>query len=90
MNQQQIERSLTPCAALALDIVRNHAGINRYQGDDMGHGSLGQRVSDLEAMGFQFAIEYKEYVDSTGKVRRRVAHYSYLGWQNPAVSEVAR
>lgn len=88
MSQAQIERSLNPSEALALDIIRNNAGINRYQADiHFGHGSLSQRVSTLIALGFLFHIDYMPYIDLQGKERRGVAHYTYLGWAEPAPKE---
>ena len=90
MNQQTTERSLSPSNALALEIIRNHAGINRYQADmHLGHGSLTQRVSDLGDMGFQFATEYRKYVDLTGNERKGVAHYTLLGWRDPSEQTAA-
>lgn len=90
MNQAQLERSLKPSQAHALDIVRNHGGINRYQADmHLGNGNLSQRVSELGSMGFNFAIEYREYIDLLGNERKGVAHYSYLGWSAPTSMEGA-
>lgn len=85
MNQAQIERSLKPSEALALDIIRDNAGINRYQADiHCNHGSLTQRVSDLKDLGFLFHTDYKAYVDLQGNERSGVAHYTYMGWAEPA------
>lgn len=88
MNQAQIERSLKPSEALALDIIRDNEGINRYQADiHCNHGSLTQRVSDLKDLGFLFHTEPKLYIDAQGNERKGVAHYSYLGWAEPAPKE---
>ena len=86
----QIERTLTPCYALALGLLRRYAEINRYQAEiDHGHGSLTQRVSDLKDMGFVIHAEYKPYIDLQGKEHKRVAHYTYLGWVDPATQTAA-
>ncbi len=85
ITQAQIERSLQPSNALALDIIRNHAGINRFQADiHCGHGSLTQRVSDLKDLGFLFHTELRPYIDAKGNERSGVAHYTYMGWAEPA------
>lgn len=90
MGNPQIECTLTPCYALALDVLRRYAGINRYQAEiDHGHGSLTQRVSDLKDMGFVIYAEYKPYIDSHGKEHKRVAHYTYLGWAAPTTQTAA-
>jgi hypothetical protein len=88
MNQAQIERSLKPSEALALDIIRNNSGINRYQADiHFGHGSLSQRVSELTALGFLFHTDFMPYIDLQGNERKGVAHYTYLGWTDPKPKE---
>ena len=88
MNQAQIERSLNPSESLALDIIRNNAGINRYQADiHFGHGSLSQRVSTLTALGFLFHTDFMPYIDLQGNERKGVAHYTYLGWTEPKPTE---
>jgi hypothetical protein len=88
MNQSQIERSLNPSEALALDIIRKNAGINRYQADiHFGHGSLSQRVSELKELGFLFHSKPKTYIDAQGNERSGVAHYTYLGWTDPKPKE---
>ena len=88
MSQQTIERSLNASTAQTLDIVRNNAGINNYQAFAyLGRSCLTQRVSDLSSMGFQFATEYREYIDPNGNPHRGVAHYTLLGWRDPRVQD---
>ena len=84
MNQAQLERSLKPSQAHALDVVRNNAGINNFTAHTLiGRTCLTQRVSELGVMGFQFAKERRAYIDGHGEIHKGVVHYTLLGWSDP-------
>lgn len=83
ITQAHIERSLTPSEAQALDLIRNTGskGMNRYEAPDCGHGSLTQRVSDLQDKGFLFTKTRETWIDPAGKPHTGVVRYHYLGWK---------
>ena len=83
MTQAHMERSLTPSEAHALDLIRNAGskGMNRFEAPDFGHGSLTQRVSNLQDKGFQFSHTRETWTDPAGTPHKRVMRYHYLGWK---------
>ena len=83
ITQAYIERSLAPMEALALDLIRGAGskGMNRFEAPDFGHGSLTQRVSNLQDKGFQFSHTREKWIDPTGKPHMGVVRYHYLGWK---------
>lgn len=81
ITQDYIERSLAPSEAHALDLAKREGGVNRYEATALGHGSLSQRISNLEAKGFQFAHTPEVWADPTGKPHSGVMRYHYLGWK---------
>ena len=84
MNQAHIERNLTPSNAHALTLTRQDGGINRIEAlAHDGHCSLGQRVSDLTALGYIFAKQTETVIDNTGKPHRGLKRYFCLGWSEP-------
>ena len=82
ITQAYMERSLTPSEAHALDLIRNAGskGMNRFEAPDFGHGSLTQRVSNLQDKGFQFAHTRETWTDPAGTPHKRVMRYHYIGW----------
>ena len=83
ITQAYMERSLTPSEAHALDLIRNAGskGMNRFEAPDFGHGSLTQRVSNLQDKGFQFRKTREKWADPSGKTHTGVVRYHYIGWQ---------
>ena len=83
ITQAYIERSLAPMEALALDLIRGAGGkgMNRFEAPDFGHGSLTQRVSNLQDKGFQFAHTRETWTDPAGTPHKRVMRYHYIGWK---------
>ena len=83
ITQAYMERSLAPMEALALDLIRGAGGkgMNRFEAPDFGHGSLTQRVSNLQDKGFQFSHTREKWIDPTGKPHSGVMRYHYLGWK---------
>ena len=83
ITQAYMERSLTPSEAHALDLIRNAGskGMNRFEAPDFGHGSLTQRVSNLQDKGFQFAHTRETWTDPAGTPHKRVMRYHYIGWK---------
>ena len=83
MTQAHMERSLTPSEAHALDLIRNAGskGMNRFEAPDFGHGSLTQRVSNLQDKGFQFSHTRETWTDPAGTPHKRVMRYHYIGWK---------
>ena len=81
MTQAHMERTLRPSEAHALDLSKRNGGINRYEATALGHGSLSQRISDLEAKGFLFAHTPETWIDPAGNPHDGVMRYHYLGWK---------
>ena len=81
MTQAYMERSLAPSEAHALDLAKREGGVNRYEATALGHGSLSQRISNLEVKGFQFAHTPEVWTDPAGTPHERVVRYHYLGWK---------
>ena len=78
------ENTMHPSLALALDLTRRAGGINRFEANlNDGHCSLGQRISDLRAKGYQFAKTRERWTDAKGKTHTGVVRYAYLGWEHP-------
>lgn len=83
MTQAHMERSLTPSEAHALDLIRGAGskGMNRFEAPDFGHGSLTQRVSNLQDKGFQFSHTREKWTDPAGTQHTNVVRYHYIGWK---------
>ena len=83
ITQQSIEKSLPPSEAHALDLIRQAGtkGLNRYEAPELGHGSLTQRVSNLQDKGFLIGKTREVWTDPAGKAHAGVVRYHYLGWK---------
>lgn len=83
ITQAYIEQNLRPSEAHALDLIRNAGskGLNRYEAPELGHGSLTQRVSNLQDKGFLISKTRETWIDPAGKAHSGVVRYHYLGWK---------
>ena len=69
--------------ARALELTRHPKGINRFEANlQDGHCSLGQRITELRAMGYSILKVRERWTDAAGVVHRGVVRYFCTGW-NP-------
>lgn len=77
----EIERSLCPSEAHALKLSQREHGINRYEADRLGHGSLTARIWDLENKGYVFDKKDVTWINSQGEPYRGVTVYKFIEWR---------
>jgi hypothetical protein len=81
------ENNLKPAQAHALDLTRRAGGVNRFEASLLGHYSIGQRISDLIAMGYRFDKTPEIIIDAMGVTHTGVIRYAYLGWERPQAKQ---
>ena len=81
LTMADIERSLCPTEAHALELSQRAAGINDQGAALFGHLSFTARIWDLENKGYVFDKPEVDWIDSVGKLHKNVVFYKFIEWR---------